>query len=349
MERKRGTGRQSSKAAVAGLAGLILCSGIAVGWAGWYLPALRPTDPTARGTVLVHLAPGTSARDFCRLLSSKGLVRNDAAALLYASLSGQRRRLKAGFYDLSATMSVPEIFTVVAEGRIATRKVSVVPGLRLEQVAERVERAGLASAAEFLHAARASFFISETGLDIPPKASLEGYLWPATYTIPVGTGPHGIALVMLEAFRDKFAKPRATEIAASGMTLHQVVTLASLVEREAKVDDERPIIAGVLLNRLRLGWKLQCDATVQYALPHHKSRLTYEDLKAASPYNTYLHAGLPPGPICVPSEASLLAVLQPAKHDFLFYVARGDGRHVFTRTYEEHLAAIAAIRGSRRG
>lgn len=349
MGRKNARSRQPSKGAIAGLVVLVLAGSLAVGWAGWYLPALRPADPTARGTVLVHLAPGTSARDFCRLLASKRLVRNDTAALLYANLSGQRRRLKAGYYDLSANMSAPEIFAVVAEGRIATRKVAVVPGLRLEQVAERVEHAGLVPAADFLRAARASFFISETGLDIPPTATLEGYLWPATYTIPVGTRPHGIALVMLEAFRDKFAKPRASEIAASGMTLHQVVTLASLVEREAKVDDERPIIAGVLLNRLRRGWKLQCDATVQYALPRHKSRLTYEDLKAASPYNTYLHAGLPPGPICTPGEASLLAAVRPAKHDFLFYVAKGEGRHVFTRTYEEHLAAIAAIRGGRRG
>lgn len=332
-----------------GLVALLLLGMVAAVWAGWYVPALRPADPTATGTILVHLPAGASARDFCRLLASKGLVRSETAALVYAYVGGQRRRLKAGYYDLSRSMSVPEIFLTVAEGRVATRKISVVPGLRLEQVAERVERAGLASAAEFLHAARASFFISETGLDIPPTASLEGYLWPAVYTIPVGTRAHEIVLKMLETFGEKFAKPHAAEIAASKMTLHEVVTLASLVEREAVVDEERPVIAGVLLNRLRRGWKLQCDATVQYALGRHKSRLTYQDLKVPSAYNTYLHAGLPPGPICMPGEASLVAVLRPAKHDFLFYVARGGGRHVFTRTYEEHLAAIAAIRGGRRG
>ncbi|MCX7600152.1 MAG: endolytic transglycosylase MltG [Armatimonadetes bacterium] len=349
MARKNTGSRRTRKPRALGLAGLILTAGVAVAWAGWYLPALRPVDPTATAPMLVQLRSGASARDFCRLLASKNLVRNEKAALIYAYLGGQRQRLKAGYYDLSASMSVPEIFTTVVEGRIATRKVVVVPGLRLEQVAERVERSGLAPATEFLRAARASAFLSETGLDIPATASLEGYLWPATYTIPVGTPAHGIALVMLEAFRDKFAERRAAEIAASGMTLHKIVTLASLVEREAKVDDERPVIAGVLLNRLRIGWKLQCDATVQYALGRHKSRLTYQDLKVASPYNTYLHAGLPPGPICMPGEASLLATLRPAKHNFLFYVARGNGRHVFTRTYAEHLAAIAAIRGGRRG
>jgi UPF0755 protein len=274
------------------------------------------------------------------------LVRSETAALVYGYLGDKRCRLRAGYYDLSPAMSVPEIFTAVAEGRVATRKVAVVPGLRLEQVAERIERAGLVSASDFLKAARASVFLSETGLPIPPTATLEGYLWPATYTIPVGTRAHDIALVMLEAFRERFAKPRAAEIAASGMTLHEVVTLASLVERE---DDERPLIAGVLLNRLRRGWRLQCDATVQYALGRHKSRLSYEDLKVASPYNTYLHTGLPPGPICMPSEASLLAALRPARHEYFFYVACGGGRHVFTRTYEEHLAAIAAIRGGGRG
>ena len=132
-------------------------------------------------------------------------------------------------------------------------------------------------------------------------------------------------------------------------TIYEVMTLASLVEREAAVDDERPVIAGVLYNRLRTGMRLQCDATVQYALGKHKSRLLYSDLKVKSPYNTYLHAGLPPGPICSPSTASMIAALRPAKHDYLFYVARGGGRHQFTRTYEEHLKAIEAIRGGQGG
>jgi len=124
---------------------------------------------------------------------------------------------------------------------------------------------------------------------------------------------------------------------------------AEQTEREAAVDDERPVIAGVLYNRLRTGMRLQCDATVQYALGKHKSRLLYSDLKVKSPYNTYLHAGLPPGPICSPSTASMIAALRPAKHDYLFYVARGGGRHQFTRTYEEHLKAIEAIRGGQGG
>jgi UPF0755 protein len=328
---------------------LVAVAVAAVAWATWYRPALRPADPTATGTVLVQLKPGSSLADFCRLLAGKGLLRSETAAMVYGRASGQGRRLKAGYYDLSAAMSTPELFATVAEGKIARRRVVVAPGLRLAQVARRVGESGLRTAAEFLAAARAEDFAGEAGIELPAHGSLEGYLWPATYTLAVGTTPHGIALAMLEAFRDKFARPHEAEMAAGRLSLHSIVTLASLVEREAAADDERPLIAGVMVNRLARGMRLQCDATVQYALPHHKTRLLYADLATPSPYNTYLHAGLPPGPICSPGEASLLAALHPARHDYLFYVASGNGRHTFTRTYQEHLAAIARLRtGGRR-
>lgn len=331
------------------LVGLVLVAVAATLWAAWYRPALRPVDATATATQLVHVPRGTSARGFCALLDGKGMLRSARAARLYGDLSGRGRRLKPGYYDLSPSMSVPEIFATVAGGKVAHRKVVVVPGLRLGQIAARVAKAGLATKAEFLAAARAKDCASEVGLSLPASATLEGYLWPATYRFAVGTSPHDMALAMLEAFRDQFVKLHEKEIAHSGLSLRKIVILASMVEREAAVDDERPIIAGVLLNRLARGMRLQCDATVQYALGHHKTRLMYKDLKVESPYNTYLHGGLPPGPICSPGLKSLEAVLKPVKSDYLFYVASGGGRHTFTRTYQEHLAAVARVRSGRSG
>ena len=152
---------------------------------------------------------------------------------------------------------------------------------------------------------------------------------------------------MLGGFDMRFYSPNRQGIRSSRYSLHELVTIASLIEREARVDGDRRLISSVIHNRLERGMRLQIDATVRYALPGHKPRLRNSDLKVKSPYNTYLHSGLPPGPICNPGLACLEAALNPATTDYLFYVARGDGSHVFTRTYAEHLQAIRSIRGGR--
>lgn len=320
----------------------------AIAAVAWYRPALQPVDPTAQKTMLVHVRPGASARQIVDQLAAAGLIRSPAAATIYAFASGTARGLKAGYYDLSPALSVPELLAAIASGDVATRQVVVVPGLKLDQIASRVKRAGLLHADEFLDATRrAADYGDAVDLPLPEEGTVEGYLFPATYTFPIDLPASEIVRRMLQAFSTQFYRPHRDEIERSQLSLHEIVTLASMVEREAARDDERPIIAGVLVNRLRLGWRLQCDATVLYALGHHKPRLTYRDLTVDSPYNTYLHTGLPPGPICSPGLPSLLAALRPAQHDYLFYVARGDGRHVFTRTYAEHLAAISRIRGKR--
>jgi len=326
--------------AAAVLAAVALC---------WYRPALRPVDSTRTATQLVHIERGMSSSDIVHLLANKGLVRDARAALICATLSGAKGKLKAGYYDLSPALSTPEILETIASGKVAQRRVVVVPGLRLSQIAQRVAAAGLAGPDDFMAHTRASEYLSAVGVPLPPKGTVEGYLFPATYTFAVGTSAPEIIRRMIEAFGSHFYKPHRAEIAASGHTLREIVIVASLVEREAARDEERPLIAGVLYNRLARGMKLQCDATVQYALKKHKPRLLYKDLRVPSPYNTYLHAGLPPGPICSPGLASLMAALRPAKHDYLFYVARGGGYHQFTRTYQEHLRAIERIRGGQRG
>jgi UPF0755 protein len=331
-----------------GLAALVAIAAAAVLYATWYRPALRPVDPTARKTQLLRVTKGESSKALCADLQAKGLIRDARAAWLYGAVSGRGRRLQAGYYDVSAAMSARDLLRAIGEGKVARRKVAVVPGLRIEQVAARVERSGLATAADFLKEARTDAYAGEVVMELPPGHSLEGYLFPATYTLAVGTPVHDMALGMVEAFQSKFASAYARDIQATGLGLHKVVTLASMIEREAKVDGERPIIAGVLMNRVRQKMKLQVDATVLYALGHHKTRVTAADLTVNSPYNTYLCAGLPPGPICSPGLASLAAAARPAQHTYLFYVATGHGTHIFTHNYAEHVAAIGRVHGGGR-
>ena len=181
----------------------------------------------------------------------------------------------------------------------------------------------------------------------PPDDNLEGYLFPDTYTVPQGATARDIVQMMLDNFDRRVVTPFGAEAGAFPGGLPAAVTLASLVEREAEVDSDRPLIAAVYRNRLKAGMRLQCDATVQYALPEHKTRLFYADLRVDSPYNTYQHAGLPPTPIANPGLPSIEAALHPAAAQYLYYVAGPGGRHVFSTTLAQHEQAVAHARAAR--
>lgn len=317
---------------------------LVLGIVAWFQSALRPvsSDPA---TKLVVIKPG-NIKDVARALESSGVVRHATAFRLMAktrmALEGEHP--KAGAYDLSPSMSAEEVWQQICAGRVAKRKVTFPEGFTVAQMAERLQVHLQLPTADFLAAAHGSRVKDSLGFRLPPGL-LEGYLFPSTYEFPVRGDADQIVGTMLTTFRTVFAERYAEEISRRKLSLHEIVTLASLVEREARKPAERALIAGVLQNRLDRGMRLQCDATVQYALGGHRSRLLYRDLKVNSPYNTYLHAGLPPGPICNPGLACLEAALHPAKTDKLFYVARADGSHVFTRTYEEHQQAIRQLRG----
>jgi UPF0755 protein len=308
----------------------------------WYRGATRPVAESGQA-VLVEIERGSGASTIARQLEERGLIRSAAAFEILLSLSGQAGSLRAGHYELSPTMDAAKIAQTLASGEVAVRRVTVPEGLRLSEIAECVAEAGLGSEEEFLEAAVPENLAGQAEVELP-EDSLEGYLFPETYDFEVGTSAADMAARMLRELYDQFVKPYEQQIADSKLSLHEIITLASLVEREAKVPDERELIAGVLMNRLDGGMLLQCDASVQYALGEHKPRLTYDDLKVESPYNTYLHEGLPPGPIAAPGLDSLRAALSPTQTEFLYYVAKPDGGHVFSKTYDEHLAAIAQVR-----
>ena len=325
---------------VATAVGLVMLVGVGV-----QNLALRPvSDDTTPRLVRV---PEKGTKTLAVLLKREGLIRNVMAFRLLAKTTMALQKSpapKAGYYELSPSMSSEEILRRLCSGKIAKRRVTFPEGFTVRQMGERVQETLEIPSGEFIWAARGAAVDRRLPFRLP-SGSLEGYLFPTTYTLPVGEKPSFVVSEMLATFNNTFVVPYRAEIRASRLGLAGIVTLASLVEREARVASERPLIAGVLVNRLNRGMRLQCDATVQYALREHKSRLTFGDLKVDSPYNTYRHAGLPPGAICNPGLDCLRAALRPARTANLFYVARANGSHVFTATYGQHLRAIQQVRG----
>lgn len=314
---------------------------LAVAGSVWLRANLEPVGEDAPR--IVEVPAGVGIVGIARLLKQEGLIRGETAFRVGLRQWGLSGELKAGYYRLSPAMSAEEIARCLAEGRIATEKVTIPEGFTVAQIADRVEESGLCSAEQLLSPAVARK-VRERNPFIN-NDRLEGYLFPDTYVIEYGSSPEAVIQQMVGDFHQRVVVGMKDEIEASKHSLADVVTVASMIEREARVEKDRPLIASVIYNRLKKGIRLQIDATVIYALGEHRERLTYGDLKTDSPLNTYRHKGLPPHAICNPGEASLRAALKPAKTDYLFYVAKPDGSHIFTRTYDEHKRAIRSIRG----
>jgi UPF0755 protein len=295
--------------------------------------------------MVVTVARGDSVSKVAAMLRREGLIRSAPVFTAAAYLSGKWRRIQAGRFELTPTMAPLEVLDAVSRGsRKAWRWLTVPEGYTLRQIAEEVATAKLASADAFYTQAQLT-----TDFDpaFPiPRQSLEGYLFPDTYRVDVGESAQMIIQQMLRRFESVIWRGLFHgNPTYQGRSIGDIIILASLVEGEAKHEQERPVIAGVLMNRLNQGIKLECDATVQYALGDgRKSRLLNEDLTVPSEYNTYQHEGLPPGPICNPGEASIRAAMEPARVPYMYYVARPDGSHVFSVTFAQHQAAIAQIR-----
>jgi UPF0755 protein len=259
-------------------------------------------------------------------------------------------KINAGTFTLRPNMNIPQIAQALQRGMAQELQITIPEGRRLEEVAELLQAQLNINADEFIRLARRSSYDYPFLKDLPADASLEGYLFPDTYRLPQSPTALDALLKMLDTFGEK-AAPLLEQAAAQGRSPREVITLASIVEREAVLPSERPLIAGVYLNRLNIGQALQADPTTQYALGYQadqgtwwKKGLTAEDLKYADPagYNTYINPALPPGPIASPGLSSIQAVLNPAQTDFLYFVAacNGDGSHQFSVTFEEHQAKL---------
>jgi UPF0755 protein len=255
-----------------------------------------------------------------------------------ARLRGERSSMKAGEFSFSAHQTTADILRqVVTGGQQVAVWVTIPEGFTAKEIAQTLAARNLGD-----EAALESTFFGET-LDLAGTrtTNLEGFLFPDTYLIPTSATPAEIAKIMTDEFRAQLPRDAAAQAKRLGLSLPQIVTLASLVEREAKADDERPLMAGVYYNRLHVGMPLEVDATIEYTFAHHKDVITYADLARDSPYNTYKNAGLPPTPIANPGRASLLAALHPQASKYLYYVYKGNGHHAFSRTLAEHNANVA--------
>lgn len=277
----------------------------------------------------VTLPAKASARETARILRQEGIIASPLAFRVIAKVTGMDRQLKPGTFRLRTLMSSPEVLWRLTNGRAELVKVVIPEGFSARQIAERLGNAGVTSAEAF---------------DAYAKANrLEGYLFPTTYFFSAGMEAGTVAHLMRLQFAND-AEPLYKRRPETRLTLDQVVTLASIVEREAVLPREKPLIAAVYLNRLRRRMRLEADPTVQYAVGSWKRNLTRKDLQYDSPYNTYVHFGLPPGPICSPGIGSIEGVLQPEVTDALYFVADATGGHAFNATYEDHLKAVAQLR-----
>ena len=299
----------------------------------------RPTG--LEQAVDVTVSEGMSARGIGDALERSGLIRSARYFEWTARWQGVARQLEAGTYRIDGTGSTEDIVAALLEAPIQTRRVTVPEGLTRHAIAGLMQREIRLDSSRFVALTEDKTLIEELGLKTP---NLEGFLFPETYFFDAKTTEAGAIRRMVAEFHEVFSDSLAQRLTAVGLTLQQAVTLASIVELEAVAADERPIIAAVFHRRLDLDRLLESCATIEYALGVHKKRLTNADLRVKSPFNTYMHRGLPPGPIGNPGLASLRATLFPADTEYLYFVARGDGRHIFSRTHVEHAKAKRAVR-----
>lgn len=293
----------------------------------------------------VTIPPGATLRAISESLSAHQVLEHPRWFRLLARVRGSDRSAQAGIYELRHGENAATLLRILTEGRGKLVRFTVPEGETLRAVAALAEEQLGIAADSFLAATRDTARLRAAGAEGP---SYEGWLHPETYLVPLTIVPEDLVDLMVRQTVALWTPEREARRDSMGMTWLEVLTLASIVEGEALVDDERPVIAGVYLNRLRLRMALQADPTVQYGIElttgERKPRLFTKDYKFRSPYNTYLAPGLPPGPINSPGTASIDAVLNPASVPYLFFVAGPDQRHVFSRTYREHLTAIRQVR-----
>lgn len=316
--------------------------------------AVRSPAPTEGTPIAVEVGEGQSIDDISSTLELRGVIQSGTQFRVLVSLMGYDRLLQSGEYEFQPNTPAIEVVYRMRRGLVSTKSVTVVEGWRLEEIADAVAEQGIPRE-EFIAAASHSDYPYAFLASVPSGSSLEGFLYPATYTIRSSDTAESLVRKMLDAFDQNVPSGIADQAAARGLTMSEVVSLASIIQREAVLADEKPLMAQVFQLRMELGMTLDADPTVQYAITedpasvaehgYWKGGLTLDDLAYDSPYNTYQYTGLPPGPICNPAVDTMLAVVQPAETAWLYFVARADGSHAFAETFEEHLANVEAIQG----
>ncbi len=284
----------------------------------------------------VEIPEGSTFTDSINILKEKGLIKSGLGMLLMGRITRSDRDIKAGYYNLSESMTPLQIFNNLIEGRTIQYTITIPEGSELRKIRKQFLSTGLMDD-ESWQLVYDGEFLRSLEVDAP---SLEGYLYPDTYNFSKGTKPETIFKRMVQRLKDHFDASLRKRSEELGMSENNVLTLASIIEREAIYDNERPKISAVFHNRLKKNMRLQADPTVLYGVKKRWKRIRYRDLKRETPYNTYRFKGLPPGPIASPGIKSIMAALYPSDDDYLYFVAKNNGRHYFSKTNKEHSKAV---------
>jgi UPF0755 protein len=300
---------------------------------------------TVGKNVEVQIPKGATFRQAADILVREKLIRDKKVFMVLGRLTGADRKIRAGYYSVWTSMSALDIFKIIRQGRIIEYEVKVLEGDSLQEIADAFSRAGIITKDDFMKLSTDPEFLALYKINSP---SIEGYIFPDTYTIPKGLKAEEALGLMIDRMRAKISDSLSEKSEKMGMTEAEVLTLASIIEKEAVLDSERPLISAVYHNRLKKNMLLQADPTSIYGIKSSKEKIMKADIQRKTPYNTYIIKGLPPGPIASPGLKSVIAALSPANVPYLYFVSNNDGSHIFSVTLEEHTEAVRAYRDKKK-
>ncbi len=318
----------------------ILLSAVGIGLAWWALAPLTPPPDSS-----LTIKPGSSLIQVANRLAEQKIIRSPLAFRLLARLRNYDAAIQAGVYNFTLTAAPNTVLERLVAGDVVQTQITLPEGFSLQQISDRLAARGVADPARLLAAAHDPALLDELGIK---AQSLEGYLYPETYRFVPGVSEPELLRMMVSEFNRQFTRLQKSLKGDLPLNKHQLVTLASIIQKETGLDEEMPLISAVFHNRLRRNIPLQTDPTVIYGLDNFNGNLTRKDLQRPSAYNTYLNRGLPPGPIASPGYQALLAAARPAESRYLYFVARGDGSHQFSHTLKEHNRAVRKYQLRRR-
>jgi len=327
---------------------LLLAAILILFLSSWFAFEFLSTPKKPSDKILYEIKQGEGAKSLAVHLKQAGIIQKKTAFLYGHALFYSKKTIKAGEFVFELPLSINKILRIITEGKNLLHAATIPEGLTRLEIADHLESIGFVERPAFLKASEDTSAISAIDLD---ARDLEGYLFPETYFFPKGATSEEIVSSMTDQFKDTFTEEWSIRAEEMGFTIREIIILASLIEKETSLPEERPIVSAVFHNRLKKRMKLDCDPTIIYALKQDgqfKDRLRTKDMKLDSPYNTYLYGGLPPGPIANPGNESIKAALYPADNDFLFFVAKNDGSHHFSRSFREHQNAVNKFQRNKR-
>jgi UPF0755 protein len=297
--------------------------------------------PVGKKNIEIEIPKGATFRQAAEIFYKEGVIRNKNLFLFIGRISRIDRKIRAGYYSIYSSMNTFDLLKVLRMGQIIEYEVTVVEGDSLREIADKLSEKGIVDKEDFRDLSADKDFLSSYHITAP---TFEGYLFPATYKIPKGMDPEDAIGMMINKMNEKYYGKLAQRAAEIGLSEREVLTLASIIEKEAVTDKERPLISAVYHNRLRKKMPLQADPTAIYGVKSSREKITAEDIRRKTAYNTYMIKGLPPGPIASPGMKSIMAALYPANVPYLYFVSNNDGTHHFSVTAEEHEKAVKLYR-----